>query len=74
MQSQASFKFDGSHNEGYVVSILKKGLKGLKYRVTREGFNVYRIYVGAQEPKEKTFHVCYGIQCFVVYDNTKDLR
>ena len=73
MKSQVSFKFDGEHNTEFVIKILKNRLKGVKYKIELETRNVYRIYVASIEPKEKTFSVCYGIQCFCVYDFNKKL-
>lgn len=73
MISQVSFKFDGEHNKQPVVSALKQRLKGLKYEIEAEGRNVFRIYVASLEDKEKAFSVCYGIQCFAVYDHGRTL-
>lgn len=73
MTSQVSFKFDGEHNIQLLVSILKQRLKGLKYKIETESRNIYRIYVASLEDKQKTFDVCFGIQCFVVYDYNRVL-
>lgn len=73
MFSQVSFKFDGEHNKEFVIRILKERLKGLKYKIEKEGRNVYRIYVASSEGEEKTFEVCYGIQSFVVIDHNRNL-
>lgn len=73
MKSQVSFKFDGEHNTNLIISILKKRLQSVKYQVEKETRNVFRIYVASTDKKEKTFAVCYGIQCFAVYDFTRTL-
>jgi len=73
MKSQVSFKYDGSHNKELIVKILKSRLKGLKYKVEQEVSNVFRIYVASTESEEKTFSVCYGIQCFCVLDYNREL-
>jgi hypothetical protein len=72
-KSQVSFKFDGGHNKNLVVGILQRRLKGLKYKIENESRNVYRIYLASTESKEKTFDVCFGIQCFCVYDFSRNL-
>lgn len=73
MVSQVSFKFDGSHNADPIVSILKKRLQNLKYKIEKEGQFVYRIYVGSTQTKEETLNVCKGIQHFAMYDFNREL-
>ena len=71
MKSQVSFKFDGEHNKGIVIGILREKLMDFRYKLETEGQNVFRIYVASSESKEKTYEVCYGIQSFVVYDQSR---
>jgi len=73
MKSQVSFKFDGLHNKESILHILKQRLEGLKYKIEKEGRDVYRIYVASKEGGNKTFEVCYGIQCFCVKDSNREL-
>ena len=73
MKSQVSFKFDGEHNKQGVLNVLNQNLKGLKYKIEKETRNVYRIYVASEEGEDKTFKVCYGIQCFCVRDYNREL-
>lgn len=73
MKSQVSFVFDGSHNTSMIKSILKDELKGVKTFVETINNCTYRIYVSSKETKEKVMHVCRGIQCYSVYDDTKEL-
>ena len=68
MTSQVSFKFEGEHIKQTVVHLLKKRLKGFKYQTEKEGMFIYRIYVASTESKEKTLHICRGIQSNAVYD------
>ena len=72
MRSQVSFKFDGHHNVTPVLDILRNKLPGLKHKLElSNGF--YTIYVRSSLSKEQTFHACYGIQCFVIYDETREV-
>ncbi len=74
MKSQVSFKFDGSHNKPFIINILKSRLKGFRYKIENESQFVYRIYVASEEGEQRTFDECYKIQCFVVYDYSKEVQ
>ncbi len=61
------FNFDGDHNKSYVLSILSLKLKHMEYFIENKSHENKTIYVRANEPKEKIFYVCYGIQCNCTY-------
>jgi len=73
MKSQVSFRFDGSHNTSIILQILRKELKGFVYSIEQLNECTYRIYVASKEDIQKTFNACFGIQCFCVYDDTKEI-
>jgi hypothetical protein len=70
MKSQVSFTFDGIHNEDAIKLILRKNLKKMKCFIAKEGYNLYRCYVGADNTNEEVMDVCKGMQNFAVYDST----
>jgi hypothetical protein len=73
MKSQVSFKYDGNHNTGLIVQILKNKLENLRYKIVPETKFVNRIFVYSSESEEKTLNICKGIQCFAVIDNTGNI-
>lgn len=74
MKSQVSFRYSGSHNTPFIKQILRSELKEARFLVEETGYNIYRIYVASKNEREKVFNACYGIQCFCVYDNNRELH
>jgi hypothetical protein len=72
MKSQVSFVFENI-NKDLIVESLNNKLKGFKYRIEKNGDYTSRIFVASTQSEMETFHECYLIQCFCVYDDNRDL-